>query len=157
MKKLLLLALFEVSCSSVLAQTDDPGCNVYVSTNDTGCSTDQVGCNFSTGCTSSNNFTMACNGTAWIKASVNCSGTPCRNCGVCVNIYTAGTGDLVYSCNGVTNCDEQCCIVCSNYFLSGSYVMRVCIVPCPGGSEQACCTGNCSATGIFSSNSLSCP
>lgn len=159
MKKLILLAISQLLfCSMLFAQTDDPGCNLYVTQVDVGCTTGQTSCPGSIGCTSSSNFRVVCSGNFSIKAWTTCGTGSCSNCASCVSIYTAGQGDLVATCTNLSTCGVTCCSVCSGvYLLSGDYVMRVCLVPCPSGNEEDCCDGACKAYGAISSNALSCP
>lgn len=144
-------------CSMCFGQTDDPGCSITVSEIDADCTTGEEDCDFTAGCTTSSVFHVLCDGSAWIKAWTECPGGNCKNCAACVNIYTSGTGDLVFSCSSLPDCDEECCRVCVDpNFTAGYYIMRVCLVSCPGGDEEACCNGSCKAYGQFSSNPLSC-
>jgi len=158
MKKLILLAISQLLfCSILFAQTDDPGCSVVVNLTDTGCG-EGTSCADATGCTSSGQFHVQCNGTGWIKAWVECSeGVHCDNCAVCVKIVTGGSGDPVTECGTLGGCDDDsCCTVCTYSFTPGDYIMRVCLLPCPGGNQQACCSGQCKAYATFSTNSLGC-
>lgn len=158
-KHVLMVTLQLLLCSMVFGQTDNPGCSVGVSVTDIGCTLNQENCNFATGCTSSNQFHMQCSGTGWIKAWVECGeGVDCRNCAVCVSLVTAGDGTVVATCGTLDVCSMgTCCVVCTPYVPSGDYIIRVCLVPCPGGDRNACCSGACKARVAFSSNPLTCP
>lgn len=159
LKRVLLLATHLLFCAALFAQTDNPGCNLYASRSDQGCTTGQEDCIFTSGCTSYS-FSVVCAGTYWIKASVSCTGTSCTNCAACVNIYeVGGEGQLIASTTTLDNCGATCCAVSSRTLQAGNYIMYVCLRDCPGGNRIACCGANppCVATGIVSSQQLNCP
>lgn len=157
MRKHVSLAILQLLyCSVVFGQTDDPGCNLYVTFSDTSCSTDQTSCSSVTGCTTFN-IIVACPGTYYFKAWTACSDTHCGHCASCVSIVRSTGGGLI-TCETLTTCGQlDCCNECSFVLTQGSYTMYVCKIPCAEADEEACCPTQygCTAWGIVSSNPIS--
>lgn len=153
-----------IASSTLLAQTDDPGCNLCLTGTDNGCVA-VYDCNFATGCTSYN-FKSVCGGTFELCAWTACpNGGNCPHCQACVTIYDPAPPTVFIgrcSTSGVGNCQPpspDCHNCCSVTLLPNkTYVMEVCLIACPGNPGCAGCEAQfgCQAHGCIS-NSACCP
>lgn len=119
---------------------------------DTGCAPTGCDFNLTTNCTRTQ-FSPACTGDYSFRTETRCTGMngDCSKCQSCANIYKLDGNEETWIANCHTSdCSGQnpdCDYLCSaeiELSANATYVMYVCLVPCPG-SNCVSCTENCTA------------
>lgn len=112
-------------------------------------------------------FTIPCNGTYELKASVSCAGGGCLSCQSCVRLYKldGATEILVESVESNNPNGHGCPNTCSqskNVSLDSAndYVIYVCKLQCPSTLDPSCediCSTSCTAYGCLRIGTGTCP
>lgn len=138
MTKLMLLILTQILlCAALLAQTDDPGCNLFASTSDAGC-LPTLACTYNNGYTSTS-FTVVCKGLYTIKAWVPYTQSDCAHCASCVAIYANGQFVAEATTAGAACTSSECCRTTTLQLTPGTYELRVSLRACNTIDIGICC------------------
>ena len=149
----LLLLTLTLSVVSWCQPVDGGSCSYCFCVGDVTCNGSD--CANPGGCTSQS-FTPPCSGTYQFRSKVICpGGSSCTHCSACIDVFTAA--DPLHSIGGCHNshcdlgqCEEPCTI---NLIGGTAYVLRVCLLPCPG-NLSTCreCGADCKGYGCVYRN-----